>query len=254
MISCKQNKLISIIALLAVYSCNRTVDLQEAQLDFFEFFNPIYKIPDSMILQSCVVDVNFEPVSEREFGYKVDQIVAETGAGILYSNPVARNKIIYVAPAQCDLLKAKGFFPSNFFEKIIAFNTTDATDHPYVIRESDLASNIFQGDVADGTLAAYFEFKPPKTKEIAEQQVSDLSCVLNANANAKSHYGLPITYILMFEHSILYVFNSISYEESTVKFLIDDGQRSCGIHYDIELRKPTFSEQEYLSNLVASAQ
>ncbi len=234
---------------------SREISLESDDMEFFEFFNPFYQIPESALDQLCVVDVKVGPMGEKEFIAKIDRISDDTGNGIMYSNPVTRDRVVYTAPVDCGKLKQKGAYsPTKYFDQVLSFKKTNASEHPYAASPSEFVMKKFVADLKNAAVAAEFDFDRPASKGVGEKQITDLLCVSNANLRAQSRFGLPFTHIFAEDHSILYLYNTYSVDTELVQYLVESGLSECRAKYGFQIRALNNTELNYVSTITVEQQ
>lgn len=214
--------------------------VDDDRLNLFELFNPFYLDPD--LDQLCIIDTQFLPMEEQEFEDVIDRIAADIGIGVAYSNPVRRNRIVYGAPQSCDDFEQNGAYsPAQYFDHITSVSTTNANEHPHAVETFDYTKELV-ADLENAAIAANFDLGPFVSKEVLDKQADEIVCVLNNSTLAKNRYGLPFTYIHIYDDAILYVYNAPSIDESLVPFLVERGLEECEANYAYEFR-PLNDEQ-----------
>jgi len=247
-------KIAVLILLLAASSaCDKEIPAQNEDLEFFDFFNPFYLIPQSALNQSCVIDVKVDAMGEKEFIARIDRITNDTGNGIMYSNPLIRNRVAYLAPIKCGKLSQKGaYFPTKYFNQVFSYTKINASEHPYAVSSSEFAMKKLMADLKNAAVAVEFDFDRPTSEEVGKKKITDIFCVASENMKMQSRFGLPFIYILVWDHSILYLYNTYSIDTELVQYLVESGLGECGVSYGFQIRALNTTELNYASTIVVA--
>lgn len=248
----------SILALATCAACGEAPSGEassQEKAEILEFFNPFYSLPESALTQSCVIDVQVRAIGEERFLAALDRIAEETGNGIMYSDPTRRDRVLYVAPDDCDNLDKKdAYSPTKYFNRVSNSAKTRASEFPYFVSSSRDGQITSAADLKNAAFAAELEFVDPSNKEEAQRQGTDHFCVINANLRMLSRYGLPLLLILARDNSILYVYNTQPVGEDLVHFLVERGLGECGVKYDFRVRRLNNTESNELSKITVAYQ
>jgi len=237
-----------IITLLTCAACGGSSS--HAQDSGLEFFNPFYGVPDSDFAQLCVIDVRIAPLPEEEFLASLDRIVESTDGGLMYSDMTRRDRVVYVAPVECDNLDTNdAFAPSNYFDKILSITKTRAAENPFIVKLSEYSYYNLTADLDNAAFAAELAFPQPSSKSEARRKVHDLFCILNANVRAQLRYGLPLLHISLRDDSIHYIYNLYPTDSDLVDYLMNRGFDECGVKYRYKVRKLNNEESSELSTI-----
>jgi hypothetical protein len=238
---------VPVVALATCVVCGESQSYEQGR--DLEFFNPLYGMPESDFAYSCVVDVKISAMKEEAFLATLDRITEDTGNGIMYSSPDKRDRVAYIVPVDCDEIETENAFsPHNYFDIVSNVTKTRAGEYPFLFRLADYnPQRKLVADLNNAAFAAELAFAQLSSEEEMQRQWGDFFCIQNANIKAQTQYGLPLTYIMVRDSSLLYIYNTYPVNSDLVYYLVERGFDECGVKFRFKVRKLNTVEMDELS-------
>jgi len=233
-------KALSVIALsMLVLACSPgKEESARAPHEDLEFFNPPYVMPESYRDQTCVVDAMIGEMREKAFNAALDRIIEHTDAGILYSDMMRRDRVVYVAPVACDLLSGEEQYSAGaYFDTVLSEKHKPAVDNPFIVNEADLDYDNLVADLDKGAVAVDLTYPETEGKEEAFALFEKILCVADDNNRLQKKYGLPLLQISSQGDGLQYIYNMETDDTGLVVWLAKHGLRACGLDYQYTVRK-----------------
>lgn len=243
----------NILVLVFLFSLSACAAGQEDsiydEVGFLNLFNSFYYVPEADLDNTCLVDVKLTGMGEEGFLATLDRIIEDTGNGILYSNLVRRDRVIYVVSVACNELgmehrfSAQSFFGGNLED----FAHAHARGNSLITTSMELDFSEIKVDLNRAAFSAELLFSQPLNNEEADKQSAALFCVLESSQKTYTDYSLPFVYIAVKDNSLVYIYNMYKEEPLLIRYLVEEGLEKCGVEYQFEVRALNEGELEEFS-------